>query len=82
MTQSADRVAGQVLLCFSSGKVSAWTLHQLQLQRSLCGVPVMKIVSLVPSATELVCCSWGCVISWWVFHECDYPPSVAGRFPP
>lgn len=35
MTQSADRVARRVLLCFSSGKGSAWTLHQLQRDHSV-----------------------------------------------
>ena len=39
----------------------------------------MKIVSLLPSATELVCGIGLRDQLVGVSHECDYPPSVVGR---
>ena len=38
----------------------------------------MKIVSLLPSATEIVCALGLEAELVGVTHECDYPPSVAG----
>ena len=39
----------------------------------------MKIVSLLPSATEIVCALGlgDCLVG--VTHECDYPPEVTGK---
>ena len=40
---------------------------------------LMKIVSLLPSATEIVCALGLEENLVGVTHECDYPPSVAGK---
>jgi iron complex transport system substrate-binding protein len=41
--------------------------------------PVSRIVSLLPSATELVCALGLESALVGISHECDYPPSVASR---
>jgi hypothetical protein len=39
----------------------------------------MKIVSLLPSATAIVCALGRADSLVWVTHECDYPPEVKGK---
>ena len=39
----------------------------------------MKIASLLPSATEIVCALGLGDFLGGVSHECDYPPEVVGR---
>src|SRR5215831_10269263 len=39
----------------------------------------MKIVSLLPSATEIVCALGLADSLVGVTHECDYPPAVQGK---
>jgi iron complex transport system substrate-binding protein len=39
----------------------------------------MRVVSLLPSATELLCAAGGESLLVGRSHECDYPPSIADR---
>src|SRR5262245_13341541 len=39
----------------------------------------LRIVSLLPSATEIVCALGLEDALFGITHECDYPPSVAGK---
>ena len=39
----------------------------------------MRIVSLLPSSTEIVCALGLEDALVGITHECDYPPSVAGK---
>ena len=39
----------------------------------------MRIVSLLPSATEIVCAIGLGDALVGITHECDYPPEVAGK---
>jgi ABC-type hemin transport system substrate-binding protein len=39
----------------------------------------MRIVSLLPSATEIVCALGLTEALVGVTHECDYPPDVTGK---
>ena len=41
----------------------------------------MRVVSLLPSATEIVCALGMGEALAGVSHECDYPPEVVGRLP-
>ena len=40
--------------------------------------PLMRVVSLLPSATEIVCALGATDMLVGVSHECDYPPRVRG----
>jgi iron complex transport system substrate-binding protein len=39
----------------------------------------LKVVSLLPSATELICAAGGEKYLVGRSHECDYPPSITDR---
>lgn len=41
--------------------------------------PVTRVVSFLPSATEILCCIGGQHLLVGRSHECDYPPSITDR---
>ena len=42
-------------------------------------VPAQRIVSFLPSATEMVCALGLADRLMGITHECDYPPDIAGK---